>query len=230
MEDHLELVASIARRYRRYGVPYEDLVQEGALGLLAAVRNFDPERGVPFRAYATRWIRQAICRGLSIRRRVIRIPQEVLQIRRRLHHVRAELEQQAEEGSPTIEDCARVMGVTPEVLRTTMRRVPEVTSLDAANGPDGVACFSSLRDNRPCPLASAVSRERSRLLRAAIADLPGRLGRVMRRRYGISGHPATLAEIGAELGVSRERVRQLHNRGIALLRQNARLRAGCGRG
>ncbi len=231
-EDHLDLVSSIAHRYRGYGLPYDDLVQEGTLGLLAAVRNYNTKRGVPFRAYAARWIRQAICRGVSIRCRIIRIPLDVLQIRRRLHQVRAQLEQEsaASGRSPTVEECARVMGVTPEVLRTTLRRVPEFTSLDAPRGGKGMPLVRLPPDTRPCPFASAASRERGRLLRSAIAELPGRLGRVMRRRYGIRGHEAaTLAQIGAELGVSRERARQLHNRGIMLLRQNARLRAGCGR-
>ena len=225
-------MSSIARRYRGYGLPYDDLVQEGTLGLLAAVRNYDPKRRVPFRAYAPSWIRQAICRGVSIRCRIIRIPLDVLQTRRRLDHVRAQLEQEAETCGrpPTVEECARVMGVTPDVLRTTLRRVPEFTSLDAPRGAKGLPLVPLLPDTGSCPFASVASRERGRLLHSAIADLPGRLGRVMRRRYGISGNPpSTLAEIGAELGVSRERARQLHNRGINLLRQNTRLRAGCGR-
>jgi len=83
VEGNLALVVRIARPYERFGLPFEDLIQEGNLGLLAAIRQFDPERGVPFPAYATGWIRQAICRAISIKSRTIRIPLDVLGLRRR---------------------------------------------------------------------------------------------------------------------------------------------------
>ena len=235
VEANLPLVVCIARAYRRFGLPMEDLVQEGNLGLLAAVRKFDPELGAAFSTYAAGWIRQAICRAISIKSRTIRIPLEVLGLRRRAARVLSELEQEAHNQhcrsghyeAPKLEDCAHELGISTDRLRTTIRRVPDVVSLDAPTFPGGEPVGSSVADSaKRDPLECASAEEQRSLLRAAVAALPHRLRRVMRRHYGLSGErPASLSEIGRELHVSRERVRQLHNQGLALLRNAPRLRA-----
>lgn len=238
IEGHLGLVVAIAREYRRYGLPFEDLIQEGNLGLIAAVRKFDPELGVTFPCYATGWIRQAICRGISVKRRTIRIPDDVLRLRRRFNDVFAELDQQAHDRAgpsrpyrpPAVEDCARVMGVTPERLEVTIRRVPDVSSLDAlVDGAERSHIEALACPEQQCPMTRAAAEERARLVREALLGLPARLRHVLRRRYGLEGDdPASLSDISRELGLSRERIRQLHNQAVARLRSDlaARLARG----
>lgn len=233
VEGNLALVIRIAKQYERFGFPFEDLIQEGNLGLLAAVRQFDVERGVPFAAYATGWIRQAICRAISIKSRTIRIPLEVLGLRRRAAGVLDDLEQEAHNQccrsghyeAPTVEDCAHALGVSTDRLHTTIRRVPDVDSLDAPAGPEGEPLLSSVADlEQPNPLECASAAEQRSLLHAAISELPHRLRYVMQRHYGLlGGGPASFTAIGRELHISRERVRQLHNQGLALLRHDSRM-------
>lgn len=232
-EANLHLVVRIAKRYERFGLPLEDLIQEGNVGLLAAVRQFDPDLGVPFSYYATGWIRQAICRAISIKNRTIRIPLEVLGLRRRAASVFSELEQKARNEScrsgryevPTVEDCARELGVSPDRVRITIQRVPVVESLDAPIGPKGRPLLSSLEDSAlPDPLECAGEAERGALLYAAISELPHRLKYVIQRHYGLDEEePASFTAISRELHLSRERVRQLHLQGLALLRCDPRM-------
>ena len=233
VEGSLALVVRIAKHYERFGFPLEDLIQEGNLGLLAAVRQFDSERGIPFANYATGWIRQAICRAISIKSRTIRIPLEVLGLRRRAARVLSDLEQEAHNRScrsghyeaPTVEDCAHELGVSTDRVRTTIRRVPDVDSLDAPAGARGRPLLSSVADSEhPDPLDCASAAEQRSLLHAAISRLPQRLRHVMERHYGFHGDgPASFTAIGRELHLSGERVRQLHKQGLALLRHDPRM-------
>lgn len=233
VEGNLALVVRIAKQYERFGLPLDDLIQEGNLGLLAAVRQFDPERGIPFSTYATGWIRQAICRGISTKSRTIRIPLEVLGLRRRAASVLSDLEQEAHNQScrsghyeaPTVEDCARELGVSADRMRITMRRVPDVDSLDAPAGPRGRPLLSSVAvSGQRDPLECASAAEQRSNLQAAISELPHRLRQVMERHYGLRGDgPASFTAIGRELHLSGERVRQLHNRGLAVLRHDPRI-------
>lgn len=235
VEGHLDLVVNVARHYEGLGLPLEDLIQEGNLGLLAAVRKFDPERGVPFSRYAVGWIRQAICRAISIKSRTIRIPLDVLGLRRRAASVLCELEQEAHNDSlssgryrtPTVEDCARRIGVSTGCLRTTIRRLPDVESFDAPAAPGGpplVSCLADGEDRSPADCAAA--DERRSHLDAALGGLPARLQLVIRRHYGLDGNgTASFTEIGRELHLCRERVRQLHTEALARLRRDPQVRA-----
>ena len=235
VEGHLDLVVRLARQYQGLGLPLDDLIQEGNLGLLAAVQGFDPDRGVPFPAYATGWIRQAICRAVSIKSRTIRIPLEALGLRRRAASVLSDLEQEAHNGAlrsgryraPTIEDCARKLGVSTEHLAATIRRLPDVESFDAPVATEGrplVACLADAAGESPEDRAAGEER-RSRL-EASLRMLPDRARLVVQRHYGLDGHgAASFTEIGRELQLSRERVRQLHNDAVARLRRDLPLRA-----
>ena len=233
VEGTLALVVRIAKHYERFGFPLDDLIQEGNLGLLAAVRQFDPERGVPFATYATGWIRQAVCRAISIKSRTIRIPLDVLGLRRQANSVLSDLEPEAHNQccrsgryqAPTVEDCAHELGVSTERVRITIRRVPDVDSLDAPAGPQGRPLLSSVADSEhPDPLERASAAEQRSLLHTAIDRLPQHLRHVMQRHYGLlGGGPASFTAIGRELHLSGERVRQLHNQGLALLRHDPRI-------
>lgn len=228
IEENLALVVRLARHYERFGLPLEDLIQEGNLGLLAAVERFDPERGVPFPTYATAWIRQAICRAISIQTRTIRIPLEALGLRRRAASVLSDLEQEAHNDSlqsgryraPTVEDCARRLGVSTEHLRATIRRLPEVASLETPVGPQRQPLLSRLAEaSGKNPEECAAAAERRSQIEGWLDALPERTRLIVRRYYGLDGNGAVgFADIGRDLHLSRERVRQLHNQALAGLR------------
>lgn len=228
VEGHLDLVVRLARHYRGLGLPLEDLIQEGNLGLLAAFQGFDPDRGVPFSIYATGWIRQAICRAISIKTRTIRIPLETLGLRRNAASVLSDLEQEAHNGAlrsgryraPTVGDCARKLGVSTEHLATTIRRLPDVESFDAPGATEGEPLLSCLADaSGENPEDRAAAEERRSRLEASLRTLPDRARLVVQRRYGLDGNgTASFTEIGRELHLSRERVRQLHHDAVAQLR------------
>ena len=232
IEANLALVVRLARHYERFGLALEDLIQEGNMGLLAAVERFDPERGVPFPTYAAGWIRQAICRAISIQTRTIRIPLEVLGLRRRAARVLSDLEQEAHNDSlrfgryraPTVGDCARKLGVSTEHLRTTIRRLPEMASLDAPLGPKQKPLLSCLADASESNPEDCAAAEESRMRIAIwLRMLPDRTRLIVQRYYGLDGTgTAGFAAIGRELHLSRERVRQLHNHALVRLRGDSR--------
>ncbi|MDE2882617.1 MAG: sigma-70 family RNA polymerase sigma factor [Acidobacteriota bacterium] len=230
VEGNLRLVVRIAHHYKHLGLPLDDLIQEGNLGLIAAARTFDPARIRCFSAHAERWIRTDICRALSQKSRTIRIPLNQLGLRRLALSVESELEQQyrneecvtGEHHVHTTEDDARFIGVDAEALRSTILHVPVVGSLDAPGAGDLPPLADTIADTRSeSPCDAAARSEEYRQLRDGIGHLPPRLQYVLERRYGLQGvGSASLAEIGEELHLSAERVRQLQNRALELLRRN----------
>lgn len=230
IEAHLELVAVIARHYEGLGLESDDLVQEGNLGLIAAARTFDRGHGAPFSAHAARWIREAICRALSQKSRTIRIPLRLLARRREAARVEAELEQEYRNDEcatgrhhvHTIEDDARAIGVDPEALRSMIRLVPDVESLDALTADGRRPLWETLRDPESAnPRDAATRSEELRRLREGIDHLPLRLQHVLKRRYGLAGdREIGLAAVGEELQVSAERVRQLQRQALGALRRD----------
>ncbi len=228
---NLGLVVVTAKRYRRLGLPLGDLIQEGNLGLLAAARRFEPATGVDFAGYATGWIRHTICRALSVQPRLIRIPLRRVELQRHAALVVADAEQRhgnegcaGGHGRPPEPD-AREDGISVEELRSVIAWLPEVESLDATPPGADRARRLTIPDTRsPDPAHLAAQSEERGQLRAAVRRLPERLRIVLERRFGLDGRGRTsLARIGVELGISAERVRQLQNRGLALLRQDPRL-------
>lgn len=234
---HLRLVVSVARRYAQFQLPLGDLIQEGNVGLLQAVRNYDPRRHGRFARHASNCIKAEICRALS-EARTIHIPREKLARRRQLARVAGELEQRAgnEAGGARprpkhrIEDDAREIGVEPEELREVLRLVPEVDSLDAPNGRDGRALADGLPDSSGAdPREAAEDAERRRRLREAVAGLPARYRRLVERRYGLDGGgEARLADLAEEFEVSVPRVHQLLAKAAKRLRADPRVRPPSG--
>lgn len=232
IEGNLGLVVAIARRYQGMGLALADLIQEGNLGLITAAARFDPARTERFPRYAAGWIRETICRALSQKSRTIRIPLDQLALRRRAASVEADLEQQyrneecrtGRHRPHTMEDDANEIGVDPEALRATIRLVPDVESLDAPRTADGPPLRNFLADTGSTDPSDAAARaeERDRL-RDAVSHLPARLRHVIERRYGLGGSSeASLTEIGRELHVSAERVRQLQGKAMVLLARELR--------
>jgi RNA polymerase primary sigma factor len=222
IEANLRLVMSITRSYTRAGVPLLDLIQEGNLGLIRAVEKFDYRMGFKLSTYATWWIKQAVSRALADQGRTIRLPTHVAERVRRLLRVRRQLAQKLSR-EPTPAELAKETGETEERVADLLGLVEDPVSLDSPVG-DGESFFADMIEDEGSAQPderTAVEHRHGELARA-LARLNPRMHRVLELRFGLDGEtPRTLEEIGAELGVTRERVRQLESRALRELRHAA---------
>jgi RNA polymerase primary sigma factor len=219
IESNLRLVMSITRNYTKAGVPLLDLIQEGNLGLIRAVEKFDYRMGFKLSTYATWWIRQAVTRALADQGRTIRLPVHVAEQVRRLMRTRRALTQRLNR-DPTVEELAAESGFPERRVQELLDLVEDPVSLETPVG-DGESLYGDLIEDTKCdqPDATTALNLRSRELATALESLNPRLRQVLGLRFGLDGaHPKTLEDVGAALGITRERVRQLEARALRELR------------
>jgi len=222
IESNLRLVMSITRNYTRADVALLDLIQEGNLGLMRAVDKFDWTMGFKLSTYATWWIRQAVQRALAEQSRTIRLPVHIADQVRRVQRARRTLGQELSR-DPTYDEIAAETELTPKRVHELLELVQDHLSLETPVG-DGESVMSDLIEdtNAAGPEAETDLRLRSTELARALAQLKPRLQRVLILRYGLDGtNGRTLEQVGVELGITRERVRQLETRALRELRNVA---------
>jgi RNA polymerase primary sigma factor len=219
IECNLRLVMSITRNYTKAGVPLLDLIQEGNLGLIRAVEKFDYKLGFKLSTYATWWIRQAVTRALAEQGRTIRLPVHVAEQVRRVTRGRRVLAQKLNR-DPSHEEIAKEAGFTPERVRELLELVQDPVSLETPVG-DGESLYGDMiQDTKSAePDVETAERLRAVELTEALDHLDPRMRHVLAQRFGLEGNvPRTLEEVGAGLGITRERVRQLESRALRELR------------
>ena len=215
IECNLRLVISMARAYSASGVPLLDLIQEGNLGLMRAVEKFDYRRGYKLSTYATWWIRQSMSRAIADQGRTIRLPLHVLDVVKKLHRANRKLTQTLGR-DPLPSELAAELEIPVERVVELQRIIEDPVSLEAPVG-DGESLFADMVEdvNVQRPDDQVAGTERHAQLREALDSLNDRTRRVLEARFGLGDRePATLEQVGSEIGVTRERVRQIETRAL----------------
>lgn len=228
----LGFVYKIAREYAGLGLPFEDLLAEGNLGLIEAANRYDPCRGAKFTTYAVWWIRKSITSSLGMNVGLVKVPQAQVRKLRQINEAEGELRATLQR-QPTRAEISKKLSTRERAVDFALGHRAGVTSLDQNVGEGGTATLHDIMgdESRPSPEDCLIEIEWRRLLKESLEELPERERFVLERRFGLrDDEKATLKDLGRHLGLSRERVRQIERRAGQRLRQRilARRAPCCG--
>jgi len=215
---YLDLVRATASRYRTFGIPLDDLVQEGSIGLLEAIDGFDARKSPDFERYARFRVRRAINNALTDQSRLVRLPKHVVERRRAIDRAGATLEAAAGRAATT-DELAATTGLSPAAIADARSAAVELVSLDESVSPDGSTLATVIADQTARdPQHELIERERLEQLRSEVDALPPRQRTMVVRHWGLDGKPATTQDLAVELRLSPGRARTIANDALYALR------------
>ncbi len=223
---NLRFVVSVAKQYQNQGMSLPDLINEGNLGLMKAAQRFDETRGFKFISYAVWWIRQAILQGLAEQARIVRLPVNKIGSINRINRAFAKLEQEYER-EPNSQEIADLLEMIPEEVKEALKTTGRTLSMDAPiSSEEDNTMYDVLQSNEtPSPDKNLINESLSYEIERALSTLSSREAKVLKLYFGLGmKHPYTLEEIGEELHLTRERVRQIKEKAIKRIQYTTRCR------